>query len=112
MGRGAGPVLVLGQGDHKIEIGLMGVLASPERKGFSEDGCTLPGVGDTECRWPGLAPFQLHSTLGSHCGQGQSFLLWVGLFLWGNGGPFGFHGSYSGAGLFCFLLCRRRPLSV
>lgn len=55
MGRGTGPALVLGQGDHKIEIGPMGVLGAPENKGFSEDGCTLTWVGDTGSRWPGLA---------------------------------------------------------
>lgn len=64
MGRGTRPALVQGQGDHKM------ALDSPEKKGFSEDGCTPTGVGDTECRWPDLARFQSHSSLGSHYGQG------------------------------------------
>lgn len=37
MGRGAGPALVPGQSDHKIELGCVGVLDFPKKKGFSEE---------------------------------------------------------------------------
>lgn len=81
MGRGTGAALVQGQDDHKMKIGPHGVLDSPEKKGFSEDGCTPTGVGDTECRWPDLARFQAHSS-GSLCGQVEaSCPRWVSVSL-------------------------------